>query len=75
MSQKASESPFTKVPACCSSSSLFSRSSASDKHADGHRGASHDYPENTIASFRQAIADGSEGLESDGKSTFTHEIG
>ncbi|TKY90037.1 hypothetical protein EX895_000035 [Sporisorium graminicola] len=31
----------------------------------GHRGASATFPENTIASFEKAIADGSEGLETD----------
>jgi len=31
----------------------------------GHRGASATFPENTLASFRQAILDGAEGIETD----------
>jgi glycerophosphoryl diester phosphodiesterase len=31
----------------------------------GHRGASAEYPENTLASFQAAIRDGAEGIESD----------
>ncbi|SHO76892.1 Similar to S.cerevisiae protein PGC1 (Phosphatidyl Glycerol phospholipase C) [Malassezia sympodialis ATCC 42132] len=34
-------------------------------HCWGHRGASAEFPENTLRSFEQAIKDGSEGIESD----------
>jgi glycerophosphoryl diester phosphodiesterase len=40
-------------------------STASGQHIIGHRGASHDAPENTIAAYKLAIEQGADGFEGD----------
>ncbi|WP_327304816.1 glycerophosphodiester phosphodiesterase [Streptomyces sp. NBC_01298] len=39
-----------------------------------HRGASHEYPEHTMAAYRQAIADGADALECDVRLTADHRL-
>ncbi|MEU6311175.1 glycerophosphodiester phosphodiesterase [Streptomyces sp. NPDC047014] len=39
-----------------------------------HRGASHEYPEHTIAAYRQAIADGADALECDVRLTADQQL-
>ena len=40
----------------------------------GHRGASSDYPENTLLAFKQAIKQGATGLELDVHKTKDHQL-
>ncbi len=56
--------PYFQVLAVVTAMSLFNQF-ASGQLIVGHRGASHDAPENTIASYKLAIEQGADGFEGD----------